>query len=213
MPSVSPAGTRPRRARSAGRAKPLHPISSKKPASRPRPIELALRYPERVSALVLVVPVAPGPAAAAPPEPLIRLLFSSDFPFWLLTTYAPSTLPIGVPKGLVSTPADRAEVAATMRTLAPAAPRGAGFRFDALVSNKAINAGYRFDDVAAPTLVVAASDDRLGSFDNARALAAMIPGARFRPVDRGGHLLVGQSAELGREITDFLRQHAAAPAG
>jgi pimeloyl-ACP methyl ester carboxylesterase len=174
-------------------------------------VDLALRYPERVSALVLVVPVSPGPETATPPKALVRLLFASDFPLWLLATYAPSVLPTAPPTGLPLTAADRAEMARVMQTIAPAAPRGEGFRFDAFVSNRAINGGYRFGDIAVPTLVVAAKDDQMASPDGARALADVIPGARFHLVERGGHLLLGQSATVGREITNFLRLHTTAP--
>jgi pimeloyl-ACP methyl ester carboxylesterase len=174
-------------------------------------IDLVLRYPERVSALVLVVPNSPGPGAPAPPPgPLMNLLFSSDLPFWFLTTYAPSALPIGVPAGMELTLAGRADLAAAMETLAPAASRGAGFRFDATVSNPAINGGYRFGDVAVPTLVVAARDDDMASFERPRGLAAMIPGARLVVVERGGHLLLGQGTAIGAEIVGFLRRHTRA---
>ena len=174
-------------------------------------IQLALRHPERVWALVLVVPNAPGPELTLPPKPLIRALFQSDFAFWLLATYFPALLPIRPPAGLELTPGQQEEMATVMESLLPAAPRGEGFFFDMFVSNPAINSGYAFADIRVPTLVVTALDDSMASPERARTLATQIPGARLVTLPSGGHVLLGQAETVRREIGEFLTQQGVVP--
>jgi pimeloyl-ACP methyl ester carboxylesterase len=172
-------------------------------------IQLTLRHPERVTALVLMVPAAPGPGPMAPPRPLVRALFRTDALFWFLVTFFPSSLPIGVPMGLKLTADDRAEISRMMETLLPATSRRDGFLFDMFVSAPTINSGLPFNEISVPTLVVTARDDPLASPENARRLAALIPSARLFEVERGGHLLLGQAEVVGDQIKGFIRERAA----
>jgi pimeloyl-ACP methyl ester carboxylesterase len=173
-------------------------------------IQFALRFPGRVSALLLVSPNAPGPAAAAapPPRPAMSLLFRTDFLVWLAINHFPAALrsPMGVPRGLELTPEYEAQVAEMMRTVLPAKPRGEGFLFDMYVSNPGINAGYPFGEIVAPTLVVSAVDDPTASYADARGLSELIPGARLVTVASGGHLNLGHREEVDREIRSFLEE-------
>jgi len=172
-------------------------------------IQLALRHPKRVAALVLVAPAAPGPGPMAPPKPVMRALFQTDAVFWFLATFFPLSLPIGVPKGLELTSGDRAEIARIMETMLPATGRRDGFLFDMFVSAPAINSGYPFGEVSVPTLVVTAVDDPLASPANARRLAAAIPSACLFEAERGGHLLLGQAELVGDQVKQFIRAHTA----
>ena len=181
------------------------------PAGSPSAIQLALRRPERVAALVLVVPAAPGPGPTPPPKLVLRALFRTDALFWLLVTFAPSMLPVGVPRGLNLTPNDRAEISRVMETLLPATRRRDGFLFDMFVSTPALNSGYPYGEISVPTLLITAADDPLASPDNVRRLAVLIPNARLFEARRGGHLLLGQAETVGRQIRTFVRHHAAAP--
>jgi pimeloyl-ACP methyl ester carboxylesterase len=96
-----------------------------------------------------------------------------------------------------------------MGTLLPATARRDGFLFDMFVSAPAINSGYPFGEISAPTLVVSAVDDPLASPANARRLAAAIPNARLFEVERGGHLLLGQAEVVRDQVKRFIREHAA----
>lgn len=176
-------------------------------AGSPSAIQLALRNPDRVAALVLVVPAAPGPGPMAPPRPIVRALFQTNAVIWFLKTIFPSSLPIGVPKGLELTARDLSEISRIEGTLMPATSRRDGFLFDMFVSAPAINSGFRFAEVSVPTLVVTAADDPLALPDNARRLAAAIPSARLFEVERGGHLLLGQAEVVGDQIKRFIRDH------
>jgi pimeloyl-ACP methyl ester carboxylesterase len=175
-------------------------------------IRFAMRHPDRCSALVLISSNAPGETeGGAPPEPVARLLFRSDFVFWLLTTtFRPAMGGImGVPKGYELTPQDEAHIGRTMETILPVSPRAEGALFDMYVSNPDINTGYPLEEIAVPVLIVHAVDDPLASYDNARSMAERIPGAKLVTVDRGGHMLLGNDGSLERQIAEFLRQHTA----
>ncbi|MCZ7571677.1 MAG: alpha/beta hydrolase [Ardenticatenaceae bacterium] len=178
-------------------------------------IRFALRDPDRISALVLVVPNAPSagrPGLTLPPKPVLNALYRSDFIFWLATTRFRSALygTMGVPKEFDLTPTHEAEIAALMQTVFPVRPRADGAMFDAFVSNPDINSGYPFGAIAVPVLVVSARDDALAGYENARFLAEQIPGAQLLTFENGGHMLLGQSERVGRGIQEFLREYVRA---
>ena len=137
----------------------------------------------------------------------MRALFQTDALLWLLATFFPSSLPIGVPKDLELTPGDRAQILRVMETMLPATSRRDGFLFDMFVSTPTLTPAYPFDEISVPTLVVTAADDPLALPDNSRRLAAAIPNARLVEVDRGGHLLVGQAEVVEDEVRRFIREH------
>lgn len=125
-------------------------------------LQLAIRHPERVSALVLVSSVAPGPYRPALPRP----------------------------KDLPLRPEDHAVIAEEIRSLLPASQRVHGALFDQFVSNADVGTGYRFDRITAPTLVVHAKDQPgykgiPGGDAAAAAMAGLIPGAKMLSVDHG----------------------------
>jgi pimeloyl-ACP methyl ester carboxylesterase len=60
------------------------------------------------------------------------------------------------------------------------------------------------EDIAVPTLLVHAQDDPLGSYEDARAMVARIPGSRVVTVARGGHVLTHRDARARGEIAAFL---------
>jgi pimeloyl-ACP methyl ester carboxylesterase len=59
--------------------------------------------------------------------------------------------------------------------------------------------------IAAPTLAVSVEDDRFGTYDAARYMAARIPGARMVGYPTGGHVWVGHDAELFASVDEFLK--------
>jgi pimeloyl-ACP methyl ester carboxylesterase/DNA-binding CsgD family transcriptional regulator len=68
--------------------------------------------------------------------------------------------------------------------------------------------------VGCPTLVLHARQDARVPFEEGRSLAALIPGARFIPLESRNHILVeGEPAwqQLGAELDDFLPTTALAP--
>ncbi len=62
-------------------------------------------------------------------------------------------------------------------------------------------------DISVPTLVVAATLDRLASLELSRELAAGIPGAELVEVE-SGHLVSAEAPEAWRAaVRDFLDRH------
>lgn len=172
-------------------------------------IQFALRHPHRCSALVLVSSNAPGKVEVSlPPKPIARMMFQSDFIFWMLTTHFPSTMHsiMGVPGDFDMTPAYEMEMEDVMNTLLPVKPRSEGAFFDMYVSNPAINA-YPVDEISVPTLITHAVDDPLANYDNAQTMAERIPDAKLVTIESGGHPLLGHEERIQAEISEFLNEH------
>lgn len=175
-------------------------------------LELALRHPDRVSALILVVPATyvpdtvPLTTQRQADFPLILWLVNAgaDFAWWALERVAPDMLIrfIGIPPEVVSTaePEDRAAVTAMLRSIEPLSARFAGINIDSQpdLSERPLQ------QMQVPTLLITARDDLFNTFPAAAYAAGQIPGARLVVYDRGGHLLVGHGEEVRREIADFL---------
>ena len=174
-------------------------------------IQFALRHPERCAALILFSSNAPGATGVGlPPQPLVKVVFKSDFGFWLMTTYFRSSLSstMGVPQGFELTAEYEADVAEVMRTILPVSPRSDGAVFDMFVSNADINTGYPLEEITVPTLIVNAVDDPLTLYVNAQSMAERIPAARLVTIESGGHMLLGQEERIRSEIVAFLEEYA-----
>ena len=174
-------------------------------------IQLALRHPERVSALILVEPVAPGKGPVMP-RPIFTVFFRNDFVYWATVTYFYRMVAgawAGVPGRL--TPEEKAQVRTLLASLLPVSARVDGSSFDTYVSTPGLlNASgndYPFEKIRVPTLVVSAVDDPLALHANARALAERIPGARLFAVPGGGHMLLGHHEEVRQGIAEFLHEN------
>ncbi len=174
-------------------------------------IQFALQHPDRCSALVLFSSNAPGETEAAlPPEPLAKVMFKSNFIFWLLTTYFGSSMRsiMGVPQGFKLTPDYRADVAKVMKTILPVNPRSNGALFDMYISNPDINTGYALEEITVPVLIINAVDDPLALYKNAQSMAERIPGAKLVTIESGGHMLLGHEERVRSEIVAFLEEHS-----
>ena len=176
-------------------------------------VQLALRHPERVSGLVLISPNSPHPEPLPkPPRLLAPILFTQPV-FWALRLFARSRLEgmSGIPRGFVPDERERAALRESVDSLFPIGPRARGTIYDGYVGNLDIGS-YPFESLAVPTLVIAAMDDTLAPFDDSRAMAARIPGARFVAVPRGGHTLTQLDAGARRAVERFLQAAGDGPA-
>ena len=184
-------------------------------AGGPSALQMAIRYPDRVSALVLLVPLAykpPTQADSAAPMPawventMMRMI-GSDFLFWVVLHVARDQaikLVLATPPGLLTTasPAERARVSAMLDHILPVSIRAQG-----LVSDTAVGKQLKpslLAAVRAPTLVISARDDRYGTYASAQYTASQIAGAKFIGFDTGGHTWVGHNDEVMAEIVKLL---------
>ncbi len=181
-------------------------------AGGPSAVQMALRHPGRVKALVLVSAAAPAAAEeniALPPKPVIKAVFGSDFLMWLITTKFQGMMhaTVGVPEGYPLSKSDQELVSSLIRSISPIQPRQAGFVFDMFTSNMDMDVNpqaYPLEELQVPTLVISAIDDPLVKYANAEAMAKRIPDAQFYVFQSGGHLLLGSGDTAREVISDFL---------
>jgi pimeloyl-ACP methyl ester carboxylesterase len=178
-------------------------------------VQMALRHPERVRELVFISTIAPtvGKPISLPPRPVIQIVFGSDFLMWTITTYFQSVMrpAVGVPEGYVLSDDEGKAVSDVIRSVLPIQLRTEGFVFDMFTSNRDMDQHpdlYPLENIAVPALVIHAVDDSLASYENARALAERIPGARLVSIPTGGHLLLGNNELVRSEISQFLQSRS-----
>ncbi len=176
-------------------------------AGAPSALQMAIRHPNRVSTLVLLVPLAykpPTQADSAPPMPawventMMRLI-GSDFLFWAALHVARDQVikvVLATPPELLATasPQERSRIDSMLDNILPVSERAAG-----LVSDTAVGKNLKaspLQAVRAPTLLISARDDRYGTFATAQYTAGQIAGARFIGFDQGGHTWVGHDDEV-----------------
>lgn len=186
-------------------------------AGGPSALQTAIRHPDRVSALVLVVPIAykPGTVAdSAPPvsddkDAMLLRLLGSDFLFWTALKAARGPLirhVLATPPEQVAdaSEAERARVNDLADRILPVSTRAAGLRDDTRLGKRL--GPYALESIRVPTLVVSARDDGFGTYAAAQYTASRIAGAKFVGFDDGGHLLVGHDAEVQAEIVTLLNE-------
>lgn len=175
--------------------------------------EFALRHPERVSHLVLIVPAA-NLTGRDPVEftalqrAVVDRVVSSDFWFWAFASLAPDqllrTLLATEPSLLRRvTPDERRRAARIRAGLMPISRKTAGLRNDGFWSGTPSRTA--FERIAVPTLIVSSEDDRFGTAATARLLAERLPHARLVVYPEGGHIWLGHDADLAREVAAFVR--------
>ena len=184
-------------------------------AGGPSAMQMAIRYPDRVSALVLMVPLAWKPAALAastpalPPlvETILMNLVGSDFLFWAGLHVARNQLikvVLATPPEQVAaaSPQERARVNAMLENILPVSARAAGLRSDSAMGKSL--GPYALELIRTPTLVISTRDDGYGTYASAQYTASQIGSAKFIGYERGGHVWVGHDDEVRIEILKLL---------
>lgn len=184
-------------------------------AGAPSSIQFALRHPDRLSALVLLVPVTyvprPGgaPSLRMPPgtQLLFRTVLDSNFFFWAAPRVAHDALlrtVFATPPEVVhnASPAERARAERLMQNVLPVNERRLGLLNDAAIVTALPR--YDLERITAPTLALSVADDLFGTYDAARYTAEHIPKARFVSYPSGGHLWIGHHEEVSAEIAAFV---------
>lgn len=182
-------------------------------------LQMAIRHPDRVSALILLVPLAWKPAekadSAAPLAPwvenIMMTVIGSYFLFWSALHLAPQAMirtVLATPPTLLpaASAAEQARIAAMLDTILPVSARAEGLRSDTAASKTMKPAAL--ERVQAPTLIISARDDGYGTYVSAEYLASHIAGARFLGFETGGHTWVGHNDEVMMAILDVMRSAA-----
>ena len=181
-------------------------------------VEFALRHPERLSALILVVP-----GTYSPTSPVVieksrgsQLAFwlvnnGADLVWWAAETIAPSMLIrfVGVPPDVVwASPRDEQErVLRIVRSIEPLSLRFPGINIDSHP-----NLGpLPLENISVPTLIVSARDDLFNTLPAAEFAAGKVPNSTLVVYDTGGHLLVNRTSEVRDAVKRFLAAAGLAP--
>ena len=184
-------------------------------AGAPSALQMAIRHPDRVSALVLLVPLAYKPStqadSAAPMpawvESTMMRLIGSDFLFWAALKVAREQVikvVLATPPELLTsaTSPERARVNAMVDNILPVSIRAEGLKSDTAVGKHLAPAPL--ESIRAPTLVISARDDRYGTYASAQYTASRISGAKFIGFNEGGHTWVGHDEEVMSEIVKLV---------
>ena len=184
-------------------------------AGAPSALQMAIRHPDRVSALVLLVPLTYKPPTQAdsapqlPPwlEAAVMRVIGSDFLFWVALHVARdqvTKLVLATPPELLphASAQERARIDAMLNNILPVSMRAEGLRSDTAASKHLLPSPLAV--VRAPTLVISARDDRYGTFASGQYTASQIPGATFIGFDQGGHTWVGHDGEVLAAIVRLL---------
>lgn len=186
-------------------------------------LQMAIRHPDRVSALILLVPLGykpPSQASSTEPMPpwieaaMMRVV-GSDFLFWAGLHIARAKMietVVATPPDLVASasPDEQARVNAMLDAILPVSARAAGLRADTAASKAMTPAALNL--VIAPTLIISTRDDGYGTYASAQYMAGQIAGARFLGFETGGHAWVGHNDEVMAAIAGLVASARTAPA-
>ena len=188
-------------------------------AGAPSATQMAIRQPDRVSALVLLAPLAYKPNALAdsvpPASPLtdkmLTRLMESDILFWIGLHVARDRVieyVLGTPPEQVDAASsqERARVNAILDHILPLSPRAQGMRNDKAVAMGLVP--YALASIRAPTLIIGARNDGFGTYASAQYTASQIAGAKFIGFEKGGHALVGHNDDIHAEIVKLIFKRA-----
>jgi 2-hydroxy-6-oxonona-2,4-dienedioate hydrolase len=178
-------------------------------------LQMAIRHPERVDALILLVPLAykpPTQVVSAPPlapwvESTMMTMIGSDFLFWSAMHVSRARMVgtvLATPPELLVTASmnERARVNAMLDNILPVSARAAGLRHDTTAGKHLKSAPL--ETIRAPTLIISARDDGYGTYASAQYIATQIAGATFVSFENGGHTWVGHDDQVMAEIVKLL---------
>ncbi|RWA75376.1 MAG: alpha/beta hydrolase [Mesorhizobium sp.] len=181
-------------------------------------VELALRHPDKVAALILIVPALYPPSSPVSINVSLGNRFAfwavnagGDFAWWATENTAPSILIrfVGVRPALVAaTPqAERDRVMSFLKSVEPLSLRLPGINIDSIPKQYELP----LNEITAPTMIISARDDLFNTLPAAELAADNIPGAELVVYDTGGHLLVGQVQQVRKAVRTFLARKGLIP--
>ena len=179
-------------------------------------MQFAIKYPDKVSALVLEIPDSWKPPITTDGTETEQLMandfimntvLKSDFIMWTFTKVAKDQMVsfLGATPELqkTMTPDEQKQVNELMTMIFPVSERQAG------IINEGINhqklERYPLENIRAHTLIIDAKD--VSTFPGSKYTAENIPNAKLVAFETGGHMLIGHGEDTRAAIQDFLKQH------
>jgi 2-hydroxy-6-oxonona-2,4-dienedioate hydrolase len=173
--------------------------------------ELALRHPNKIAALILLVPGLYSPTSPVSIEASRGSKFAfwvvsvgGDFAWWAARQIAPSVLVrfVGVRPALLwaAPEAERDRVLNIVKNVEPLSLRFRGINID---SNPDLHE-LPLEEIVAPALIISARDDLFNALPAAQFAASKISGAKLIVYEKGGHLLVGHKRDVRVAVRMFL---------
>jgi 3-oxoadipate enol-lactonase len=162
--------------------------------------ELALANPDRLRSLTLgcTYPGGPGSSLIAPEDagPLLGAMSSGDLDQALQAMYA-----INLSPGFRSDESRYADFTAMAKSL-PARQKTIELQLGAIGGH---DTQARLAEIAAPTLVIHGTEDKMIPVANGELIASLIPGARLEILDGVGHMFWWEQPSHSAEL---IRAHA-----
>jgi 3-oxoadipate enol-lactonase len=162
--------------------------------------ELALANPDRLRSLTLgcTYPGGPGSSLIAPEDagPLLEAMSSGDLDRALAAAYAVNLSP-----GFRADESRFPDFVAMAKAL-PARQQTVQLQLGAIGGH---DTQARLAEIAAPTLVIHGTEDKMIPVANGELIASLIPGARLEILDGVGHMFWWEQPERSAEL---LRAHA-----
>lgn len=176
--------------------------------------EFAIKYPDRVSALILAVPAvwtpenaAEGSAEIGSDNFIANTVMRSDFVMWIFTKVAYNQLLtyVGVPENLQEkmTAQEKDDAKKLMDAILPVSEKVVGGMQEA--ANMANKERLSLESIQTPTLVIDAKD--VVTYPGSKYAAEHIPNAKLVAFETGGHLLIGHGVEARAAVKNFLLQN------
>jgi pimeloyl-ACP methyl ester carboxylesterase len=172
-------------------------------------LDLALRYPERVRALVLGA-TTPGGPTAIPSDPQALTFFARvgamapEEAEWAAVPYT---------YGAATRREHGQRIAEDIARRLDSRPDNLPLATLAYVHQVTVaathNRVFSLGSITAPTLVVHGTEDATMSPDNARIMAETIPGAELQMWPGAGHYYVTDEPRANEEVAKFLLRHSA----
>jgi pimeloyl-ACP methyl ester carboxylesterase len=179
-------------------------------AGGPSALQFALRHPQRTHVLIMASAISyTDPLSDEDRRRLesgINRIIGSDFFYWAIERLAPGEFltMIGVPRDVQRTLSEE-DTNTAFRTLELMHPMSRRFPGILLDQTRHVPRAWPLNQISARTLVFHSRDDTLVPFLNGEHSAAEIPTAKLLAFETGGHLLLGHSDEIRRQIDGFLQ--------
>jgi 2-hydroxy-6-oxonona-2,4-dienedioate hydrolase len=174
-------------------------------------VEFAIRHPDAVSALILIMPAlyAPGNPVSIRENRGNKFAFwvvnhGGDFAWWAAEKIAPSMLIrfVGVQRSLVAaaSQAEQERVMGIVKSIEPLSLRFPGINVDSTADLHELP----LEGIKTPVMLISTRDDLFNTLPAAEYAAGKIPGAKLVVYETGGHLLVGRGQEARNVVRAFL---------